>query len=155
YRPLTKWNTVCDRPEQIPQAFRSAFREMTTGRPGSAHIGLPYDVLKMPVDVGEIWAQKGHDTYPAWRTVAEPAAIEAAGEAILQARAPIFVCGGGGITAGAEAVLERIATLLDAPVCTTVSGKGSISERHPLSVGVVGSNGGVVPTREVVQQADL
>jgi acetolactate synthase-1/2/3 large subunit len=109
----------------------------------------------MPVEVGDIWAQKGHDTYPAWRTVAEVAAIEAAGEAILEARAPIFVCGGGVITAGAEAVLERIATLLGAPVCTTVSGKGSISERHPLSAGVVGSNGGVVPTREVVQQADL
>src|SRR2546421_4594428 len=46
YRPLTKWNTVCDRSEQIPQAFRSAFREMTTGRPGAAHIGLPYDVMK-------------------------------------------------------------------------------------------------------------
>src|SRR5678815_3810756 len=50
YRPLTKWNTVCDRAEQIPQAIRSAFREMTTGRPGSAHIGLPYDVMKQNVD---------------------------------------------------------------------------------------------------------
>src|ERR1043165_3026273 len=42
YRPLTKWNTVCDRSEQIPQAFRSSFRQMTTVRPGAAHIGLPY-----------------------------------------------------------------------------------------------------------------
>jgi acetolactate synthase I/II/III large subunit len=155
YRPLTKWNTVCDRPEQIPQAFRSAFREMTTGRPGSAHIGLPYDILKMPVEAAEVWAQPGHDRFPAWRTVAETAAIEAAGDAILQARAPIFVCGGGVITAGAMAALEKVATLLGAPVCTTVSGKGSLSERHPLCAGVVGSNGGVVATREVVQQADL
>lgn len=155
YRPLTKWNTVCDRPEQIPQALRSAFRAMTTGRPGAAHIGLPYDTLTMPVNAAEIWAQKDHDRYPAWRTAPEPAAIEAAGEAILAARAPIFVCGGGVITAGAMAALEKAATLLGAPVCTTVSGKGSISERHPLCAGVVGSNGGVVPTREVVQQADL
>ena len=155
YRPLTKWNTVCDRPEQVPQAFRSAFREMTTGKPGAAHIGLPYDIMKAPVDAGDLWAQQGHERYPAWRTVAETAAIEAAGEAILKARAPIFICGGGVITSGAMAVLENVATLLGAPVCTTVSGKGSISERHPLCVGVVGSNGGVVPTREVVQQADL
>ena len=155
YKPLTKWNTVCDRPEQIPQAFRSAFREMTTGRPGAAHIGLPYDILKESVNGGDLWAQKGHDRYPAWRTVAETAAIEAAGEAILKARAPIFICGGGVITAGAMAVLDKVATLLGAPVCTTVSGKGSLSERHPLCAGVVGSNGGVVPTREVVQQADL
>src|SRR6476469_1278993 len=75
YRPLTKWNTVVDRPEQIPQAFRSAFREMTTGRPGAAHIGLPYDVMKANVDPAELWAQKGHERYPAWRVVAETAAI--------------------------------------------------------------------------------
>jgi len=155
YRPLTKWNTVCDRAEQIPQAFRSAFREMTTGRPGSAHIGLPYDVLKQSVDPGDLWAQKGHDRYPAWRYVAEAAAIEAAGEAILRARLPVFICGGGVVTSGASPALAEIATLLNAPVCTTVSGKGSLSERHALCAGVVGSNGGVIATREVVQQADL
>ena len=52
YRPLTKWNTVCDRADQVPQAIRTAFRYMTTGRPGAAHIGLPYDVLKQPVNPG-------------------------------------------------------------------------------------------------------
>jgi acetolactate synthase-1/2/3 large subunit len=51
--------------------------------------------------------------------------------------------------------LARVATLLNAPVCTTVSGKGSLAETHPLCAGVVGANGGVIATREVVQQADL
>jgi acetolactate synthase I/II/III large subunit len=155
YRPLTKWNTVCDRAEQIPQAFRAAFRYMTTGRPGAAHIGLPYDVLKQPVAAAEIWTQAGHERYPAWRTGADPAAVQAAAAAIQRARRPIFICGGGVIAAGATDVLEAVATLLDAPVCTTVSGKGSIAETHPLSVGVVGLNGGVVATRAVVEQADL
>lgn len=155
YRPLTKWNTVCDRSEQIPQAFRSAFRQMTTGRPGAAHIGLPYDVMKQSVDPSDLWAQKGHDRYPAWRYVAETAAIESAGEAILRARLPIFICGGGVISSGASGALAKVATLLNVPVCTTVSGKGSLSERHPLCAGVVGANGGVIATREVVQQADL
>src|SRR5438105_1812620 len=86
YRPLTKWNTVCDRAEQIPQAIRSAFREMTTGRPGAAHIGLPYDVLRQSVDAADLWAQSGHDRYPAWRYVAESSAIAAAAEAISKAR---------------------------------------------------------------------
>ncbi len=155
YRPLTKWNTVCDRAEQVPQAFRAAFRYMTTGRPGAAHIGLPYDVLKQPVDAAEIWTQAGHERYPAWRTGADPAAVQAAAAAIQRARRPIFICGGGVIAAGASNVLEAVATLLDAPVCTTVSGKGSIAETHPLSVGVVGLNGGVIATRAVVEQADL
>ena len=155
YRPLTKWNTVCDRAEQIPQAFRTAFREMTTGRPGTAHIGLPYDILKEAVDADDLWAQTGHERFPAWRTVAESAAIERAAEAVLAARMPVFICGGGVITSGAMAVLEQLASLLNAPVCTTVSGKGSLSERHPLCAGVVGSNGGVLATREVVKAADL
>jgi len=155
YRPLTKWNTVCDRADQVPQSIRTAFRYMTTGRPGAAHIGLPYDVLKQPVDPAEIWVQEGHDRYPAWRTGADPTAVRAAAEAILQARRPVFICGGGVIAAGATAVLAEVATLLNAPVCTTVSGKGSIADTHPLSVGVVGLNGGVVSTRAVVQQADL
>ncbi|MDB5922093.1 MAG: acetolactate synthase [Betaproteobacteria bacterium] len=155
YRPLTKWNMVCDRAEQIPQAIRSAFRQMTTGRPGAAHIGLPYDVLKQQVDASDLWAQSGHDRYPAWRYVADPAAIAAAAEAILKVRSPVFICGGGVVIAGAMEVLGRVATLLDAPVCTTVSGKGSLAETHPLCAGVVGANGGVIATREVVQQADL
>ena len=155
YRPLTKWNTVCDRAEQVPHAFRSAFRMMTTGRPGAAHICLPYDVMKQSLDTAEVWAQPGHDRYPAWPSVAAPDALASAAEAMKQARRPVFICGGGVITASASAALEKLAALLDAPVCTTVSGKGSISERHPLAAGVVGSNGGVVATREVVQQADL
>ena len=155
YRPLTKWNTVCDRADQVPQAIRTAFRYMTTGRPGAAHIGLPYDVLTQPVDPAEIWAQPGHDRYPAWPSGADPVAVAAAAEAILRARRPVFICGGGVIASRATDVLAEVATLLDAPVCTTVSGKGSIADTHPLGVGVVGLNGGVVATRDVVQQADL
>jgi acetolactate synthase-1/2/3 large subunit len=155
YRPLTKWNTVCDRAEQIPQIIRSAFREMTTGRPGAAHIGLPFDVMKQNVDPDDLWVQEDHARYPAWRCGADPHAVQAAAEAILRARRAVLICGGGVITSGAMDVLEAVATLLDAPVCTTVSGKGSLAETHPLCAGVIGANGGVVATREVVQQADL
>src|SRR5206468_4784880 len=63
--------------------------------------------------------------------------------------------GGGVIIAGACEALETLATMLDAPVCSTVSGKGTIAEMHPLNVGVVGTNGGVLATREVVMNADL
>src|SRR5436190_15159163 len=45
--------------------------------------------------------------------------------------------------------------MLGAPVASTVSGHGSISDFHPLAVGVVGSNGGTLPTRAIVELADL
>ena len=155
FRPLTKWNRVIDRADQVPGAVRAAFRAMTSGRPGAAHIGLPFDVQKGPVDEAEVWAEPALGIYPARRVAPDPGAIEAAAEAILSAAAPMLVCGGGPVIAGAEAELRALAERLEAPVATTISGQGSIAETHPLAVGVVGSNGGTVPTRELLDQADL
>jgi acetolactate synthase-1/2/3 large subunit len=155
YRPLTKWNTTVDRVDQIPAAVRGAFRAMTTGRPGAAHICLPYDLQKQAIDPGEAWAQEGHQCFPAMRTRPDPVDVERAAQRLLAARSPVIVCGGGVVIADACAALERLATRLDAPVCTTVSGKGSLADTHPLNAGVVGTNGGVEATRKVVMQADL
>ena len=155
YKPLTKWNTRVDRVDQIPHAVRSAFRAMTTGRPGAAHIALPYDVQKHAINPDEVWAQPGHDHFPAYRSVPDPAAVDDAADRLVAARAPLLVCGGGVVIAGASDALGALATLLNAPVCTTVSGQGSLADTHPLNAGVIGTNGGVPATRAVVEQADL
>jgi acetolactate synthase-1/2/3 large subunit len=154
YRPLTKWNATIDRVDQIPHAVRSAFRAMTTGRPGAAHICLPYDVQKHAIDPAEVWAQPGHDRFPAQRSAPDPADVERAAGKLVAARAPVIVCGGGVVISGASAELDRLATLLDAPVCTTISGQGSLASAHPLLAGVIGTNGGVAATREVIARAD-
>src|SRR5918995_7358592 len=155
FRPLTKWNRVIDRADQIPDALRAAFRHMTTGRPGAAHLGLPFDVQTDPVDEAAVHSDPTLGAWPARRTAPEPEAIEAAAHAILSAERPLFICGGGPVIAGAEAELRALADLLEAPVATTISGKGAIAEDHPLALGVVGSNGGTPETRALVDQADL
>lgn len=155
YRPLTKWNTTIDRVDQIPHAVRSAFRAMTTGRPGATHICLPYDVQKHALDPADVWAQPGHDHYPAYRSTPDPAAVAEAADHLVAARSPVLICGGGVLIAGASAALDALATLLNAPVCSSVSGQGSLAGSHPLNAGVVGTNGGVEATRAVVAQADL
>jgi acetolactate synthase-1/2/3 large subunit len=155
YKPLTKWNTTVDRVDQIPGAVRGAFRAMTTGRPGAAHICFPYDVQKDAIDPSAVWAQPGHDRFPAMRSAPDPADIEKAAERLVAARSPVIICGGGVVIAGACDVLDGLATLLNMPVCTTVSGQGSLADTHPLNAGVVGANGGVLATRAVVAQADL
>ena len=155
FRPLTKWNTVIDRADKLPEAVRAAFRAMTTGRPGAAHLCLPLDVQREAVSRSEIWAQPELRMVPAWRCGPDPSAISAAAELLILAQRPLIICGGGVIIAGAEAELLALAEMLGAAVATTVSGKGTIADSHPLAVGVVGSNGGTAMTREVVDAADL
>ncbi|MEO0829517.1 MAG: thiamine pyrophosphate-binding protein [Pseudomonadota bacterium] len=154
-RPVTKWNTVIKTARHIPRMVRAAFRAMTTGRPGAAHLGLPYDIQYDPVDPEDIWADQSHSAYPAYPAAPAPGAVEAALDAILSAKSPLIVCGGGVVISGAMAELDRLARRLDIPVATSISGQGALSETHCNAVGVVGSNGGTDHTWEAMEAADL
>ena len=150
FRPATEWNAVIDRAADIPRTMRAAFSAMTSGRPGAAHIGLPFDVQRGEVDEEDLGVEPGI----APRKAPDPDSVRDAAKAIASASAPLFICGGGVMTAGAETALLNLAEKVGAPVATTVSGKGSIAETHELAVGVVGSNGGTPETRAVVEAAD-
>ncbi len=155
FRPITKWNASLDNAARLPAAIRQAFRAMTTGRPGSVHLALPYDTQQGAVDSAEIWADRRHQYFPAERAAADPADIRTAVEILAGASAAVAICGGGPVLAGAENVLHKIAHALDLPIATTVSGQGSLAETDPLALGVVGSNGGIRATRAVVDEADV
>lgn len=154
-RPLTKYNSVIQHADAIPDTVRTAFRKMTTGRPGSAHLGLPIDVQRGQADPETIWADPRHRTFPAYPTGPDPEAIAAAVDAILSANFPVVIVGGGVILAGGEADFRTFVETLDIAVATTISGQGTLPETHPNCIGVVGSNGGVPETREIVEAADL
>lgn len=154
-RPLTKWNAVLDRTEDLPQIFRTAFKQVTTGRPGAGHIALPFDVQNGLMNRADVWGDVNFGRCPAERMAPDSKFVERAAELLRGAANPIFICGGGIVISGAEQELAALAERLSAPVATTISGKGSISEEHSLAVGVVGSNGGTPETRAVVDQADL
>ena len=155
FRPVTKWNRVIGEAAAIPRAVRTAFTQMTTGRPGAVHLGLPYDVQKQPVNEDDVWADATLGRCPSRRSGPDQGAVAAVVDALLSAKAPLFICGGGAVISVAQAELARLAELLGAPVATTISGQGSIAEDHPLAVGVVGSNGGTPQTRALVAGADL
>ena len=154
-KPLTKWNAVLDRAADIPRTLRAAFEAMSTGRPGAAHIALPFDVQNGPVDRSEVWADPTLGSFPSRRVAPDPSMVELAAKLLRSAKQPLFVCGGGVVLSGAEGELLTLAEKLAAPVATTISGKGSIDERNAHAVGVVGSNGGTPETRSVVDTADV
>jgi acetolactate synthase-1/2/3 large subunit len=154
-RPVTKWNAVLNRAQDIPRIFRAAFNQMTAGRPGAAHIALPFDVQNGSLERADVWADASLGRYPSQRVAPDPYFVERAAKLLTDAARPVFICGGGVVIANAEEELLKLAQRLSSPVATTISGKGSINEEHPLAVGVVGSNGGTPETRAIVAQADL
>jgi len=155
FKPVTKWNAVLNRAADIPRTVRRAFEEMTTGRPGAAHIALPFDVQQGDVDAADVWADPSLGTYPSRRSAPDPQMVELAAKLLRSSHKPLFICGGGVVISHAEDVLCSLAEKLGAPVATTVSGKGSIDERCAHSVGVVGSNGGTPETRAIIDGADV
>lgn len=154
-RPVTKWTASLDQASRLPAAVRQAFRAMTTGRPGAAHLSFPFDTQKAPVTPEEIWADPAHGAFPATRAAPDPVLIEHAADILGNAKSAVVVCGGGPVIAGAFDAIEALAEALDIPIATTVSGQGVIAETHPNALGVVGSNGGVPATRAVVDAADV
>ena len=78
-RPVTKWNTVLDRAQDIPRVFRAAFNQMTTGRPGAAHIVLPFDVQNGSVERADVWGDASLGRYPARRVAPDAVFCRARG----------------------------------------------------------------------------
>ncbi len=155
FRPLTKWNKVIDSAAALPRTVRAAFRQMTTGRPGAVHLGLPFDVQKAPVDADEVWGDPAMGQFPSLRAAPDPAAAEEAAALLACAHRPFILCGGGPVIAGARAEVAALAERLGAVVATSISGQGAILDDHPLALGVVGSNGGSAETRSVLDEADV
>jgi acetolactate synthase-1/2/3 large subunit len=155
FKPVTKWNSLIRSPDVLPRMLRKAFREMTTGRPGSVHLGLPFDVQKAQVNADDIWADERFSNYPALPQSPNLNSVLEVLAALKAAKTPVIVCGGGVILAGGTAALAVFTEKLDIPVCTTVSGQGSLAETHPNCAGVVGSNGGQPAIRGLVDEADL
>lgn len=155
FRPLTKWNGTANAAADIPRLIRAAFSAMTSGRSGAAHLCLPFDAQKGPVDAAELWADPAVAAYPARRTGADPAEVERAVALLAATSRPLVIVGGGVVLSGAESELAGFAARTGAMVATTISGQGSMAETDPACVGVVGSNGGTPETRAVVDMADL
>src|ERR687895_2467475 len=101
-KPLTKWNAVLDRSADIPRTLRAAFEAMTTGRPGAAHIALPFDVQSGPVERADVWADPTLGSFPSRRSAPDGFFVELAAKLLRGAKRPLFVCGGGVVLSHAE-----------------------------------------------------
>ena len=129
FAPVTKWRALADTVESIPGIMREAFAQMQSGRPRPVAVEIPCDTLDESEDVS-ILAAAGIS-----RPAPEPGQVERAAALLQAARRPVIWAGGGVIGSGAGAELRQLAERLQAPVFTTVLGKGAVADDHPLAAG--------------------
>lgn len=115
--------------EQIAPALFQVVQDMHTGRSAPGAIEVPIDLQYADAEIPE---------FPAIETRSFPVApadLDAMAEMVESSRRRVIVAGGGVIGADAAAELTALAERLDAPVLTSVDGRGCIPEDHPLCVG--------------------
>jgi acetolactate synthase-1/2/3 large subunit len=102
----------------------------------------------------EVFVEKPYTHYPSVRPEPDREGLKEVIRVLEKAERPVIVAGGGAIASSAEREIVRLAEMLTIPVATSLNGKGSIPENHPLSLGVVGSYSRWCANR-VVSEADL
>src|SRR5690606_326218 len=131
-RPVTKWAHRVMSAKEIPGAVAEAFRQVQTGRGRPVYLEIPIDVMAEEVEIDELPVGEGERTAPNPEQVAEAADLIAAANRV------IIFAGGGCDDEEVSPLLRELAHELGAPVCTSLMGKGAISEDDDYAVGAFG-----------------
>ncbi len=138
FQHVTKHVETITTVEQLVPALRRAFNFARNGRPGPVMLEIPHDMWDQEVP-GSIDYKPSRRV----RSAPDPAAVDAAAEALVNAKMPLIYAGQGVHYAKAWDELKAVAELLEAPVSTSLEGKSAFPETHALSLGA----GGVAMSR--------
>ncbi|CAA9254439.1 MAG: Acetolactate synthase large subunit homolog [uncultured Acetobacteraceae bacterium] len=134
---------------EVPHIMRRAFTRLRNGRGGPVLVEVPSDMwteeLPGPLDYEPVLTA---------RSTPDPTDVKRAAALLAGAKRPVIYAGTGVHWAQAWPQLRRLAELLAAPVTTSLGGKSSFPETHPLSLG----SGGLAiskPVRHFIDNADV
>ncbi len=130
YAPVAKWTERINLRSRVPDIMRRAFSLLRMGRRGPVLVEIPADIATQEA---EPFAYQPVRTTCA---AGNPRDIDEAAGALVESRNPLLHAGQGVHYAEAWDELRELAELLQAPVMTTLLGKSTFPEDHPLSVGV-------------------
>jgi len=135
-RPVTRQARTLRVPEQVVRELDEAVARATGdfGEPGPAYVEIPTDVLRTSVPEGlvlEEWLRPK----PRRLLLPDPAAVEAAVEALWSARRPLVITGRG--ARGASDALVRLLEATGAVYLDTQESRGLVPLDHPAFVGAV------------------
>jgi thiamine pyrophosphate-dependent acetolactate synthase large subunit-like protein len=148
-RGITKSAEPITAAAEVPNILRRAFTRLRNGRGGPVLVEVPSDMwteeLPGPLDYEPVLTA---------RSAPDPADVKRAAALLAGAKRPVIYAGTGVHWARAWPQLRRLAELLAAPVTTSLGGKSSFPETHPLSLG----SGGLAiakPVRHFLDNADV
>ena len=129
-RGISKHNEPILNGAETANVMRRAFTQLRNGRPQPVVVEVPHDVFNdevpEPLDYTPVYvARSGPD----------PEAVVRAAKILADAKNLVIHAGQGVHWSEAYKELQELAELLGAPVSTTLPGKSSFNERHPLSLG--------------------
>lgn len=147
--PITKHNFIVKDVKDLAETIRKAFYIANSGRKGPVLV----DILKN-VQIAECeYAPAVPEIYTPFDVSSDR--LKDIVEAINESKKPIIMAGGGVIAANAAPLLQEFAQKIDSPVAYTLMGKGCISEKHPLCLGMIGMHGTVAAAKTLIDSDTL
>lgn len=130
YQNITKWAVSVRSGEKIPDLMRRAITSLKNGRPGPVMLEMHRDAMAENVE-------GIHNYEPTGKYVSSPSLsdVKDSLKKLLEAKKPVIWAGQGVLYADATKELKEFCELTQIPVMTTMPGKSSIDERHPLALG--------------------
>lgn len=135
--PITKHNFIVKDVTRLADTMRRAFRIAKTGRPGPVLVDIPKDVTAVKC---EYTYQEAKPVERVVKNITEEA-LKRAVALIEAAEKPYIFVGGGAVISDAAEELETFVSLVDAPVCDTLMGKGAYDGTKDAYTGMLGMHG--------------
>ena len=152
--PLVKHSFLIEDSKDIVRVTKEAYHIATTGRPGPVLIDIPKDISQGLYE-GELDPCINLPGYHADTCIDfEKTAILEISELLKTSRKPVILAGHGVLLSHAEQELKYFAENLNAPVTSTLLGKGVFPENHVLSLGMLGMHGTAYANKAIVE-ADM
>ena len=130
--PLTKWAVEAQDANEVPLLVRRAFKVAMEPPRGPVFVAVPANVMDEECSQA-IVASTPVDT----QVRPAPAAIARVAALLLEAQAPVIICGDGVATSGAQAELVQLAEMVGARVHASFSPELPFPSAHPLYAGLL------------------
>ncbi len=137
--PVTKWNYLVTRAEEIPWVLARAFFIAKSGRPGPVLVDIAKDAQFGKLDFRYERRTQMRSYVPS--PAVDASRISQAATIINKARKPYMIFGQGVILGGAEAELQAFLEKSGIPAAWTILGASALPSDHPLNMGMLGMHG--------------